>query len=374
MILVAGAGPGGLAVARALMHRGHAVQVLEQSPTLRTAGAGLLVQVNAMRMLAAMDLDRAVAAVGVPMADGEIAQADGTRLGGMALGTFGAQWGQPSIALHRAELARVLAQGVDIRFDARVQGVELRDDGVSVDLGDGTLQADALIGADGIHSAVRTALFGEVPLRYAGYACWRGLARCAHPLGPGVMSERWGTGRRFGIVPISDELTYWFATENAPPDGSDDDALAQARVRFAEFASPVPELLDATETILRNDIVDFAPIPEWGRGRVTLVGDAAHAMTPNMGQGAGQSIEDAVVLASLLGDDIATSFRAYEAARMPRARQFVQRSWSMGAMGQWENGVARWARGWALRLTPDSVMAKQMGEVFGVEVPPLTPA
>ncbi|MCP4805620.1 MAG: FAD-dependent oxidoreductase [Proteobacteria bacterium] len=277
--------------------------------------------------------------------------------------------------MHRGELSKVLADGVDIRFGAQVSGLEQDEGGVRVALADGReLEAEALTGADGIHSAVRTALFGELPLRYAGYTCWRGLARVDQPAGPGVLSERWGVGTRFGMVPIGRDLTYWFATENTPAGGVDGDALAEARVRFEGFAEPVGTLLDATEVILRNDIVDLAPIPSWGRGRVTLLGDAAHAMTPNMGQGAGQSIEDAIVLAVCLGEELGASFRSYEAARMKRARQFVDRSWSVGAMGQWENGLARWARAWAMRLTPESVMASQLTQVFRVLVPELRSA
>ena len=198
----------------------------------------------------------------------------------------------------------------------------------------------------------------------------------ARPLGEGVMSERWGRGRRFGIVPVDAHQTYWFCTENAPPDGRDgDDPHAELRERFADFAAPVDELVEATpaEAILRNDIVDIEPLPRWSEGRVALLGDAAHAMTPNMGQGACQAIEDAVVLAHCLSAhaSVAAALADYEARRKPRARRFVTRSWTFGRAGQWENAVARALRDTLTRLTPRSTLARTMDGVWGVEVPSL---
>ena len=374
-LLVAGAGPGGLVAALALRHAGHEVVVLERSPELRTAGAGLVVQTNAMRMLARLGLDGPVRRAGCVLGQGRIQTAEGQLLGLSNLQQVGMGHGQPTVAIHRKALSETLAERLpasSLVFGAEVLGFEQDAQGVRVRSSAGDFEAQGLIGADGLHSKVREGLFGSIPPRYAGYTCWRGICPVGHPLGAGAMSEAWGRGKRFGIVPIGTELTYWFATENAPAEGRDQQPKAEVLARFADFAPPTGALIEATpeQAILRNDIVDLEPLERWVEGRVGLLGDAAHAMTPNMGQGAGQAIEDAVVLGALLERmPLVEALSAYEATRLPRARQFVERSWSMGSMAQWENGLARWLRDSAVRLTPESVMVGQLDQVFGVEVP-----
>lgn len=382
-VIIAGAGPGGLVAALALHHVGQPVLLLERAPEVRAAGAGLTLQVNAMRMLEAIGQREAVAAAGEPILSGSVDTAAGAELSSLPMGALVDRYGTSGVAIHRGALARVLSSALPpdvLRCDAEVEGYEADADGVSVRLRDGAeLRGRALVGADGIHSCVRATMQGEVPLRYAGYTCWRGVAPVPRPLGAGVMSERWGRGRRFGIVPIDAERTYWFSTANAPADGHDgEDPRAELLERFAGFAEPVPALIEATpsEGILRNDIIDIEPLSRWTDGRVTLLGDAAHAMTPNMGQGACQAIEDAVVLAHCLVEhgEVATALAEYEARRKDRARHFVTRSWTLGRAGQWENALARALRNGLTRLTPRSVMASTLEEVWAVEVPSLPAA
>ncbi|MEX1365988.1 MAG: FAD-dependent monooxygenase [Nannocystaceae bacterium] len=379
-VIVAGAGPGGLAAAVALHRVGIPVLLLERAPDVRAEGAGLTLQVNAMRMLAAIGMGELVAAAGEPLQMGAITTASGTVLSSMPLDDASERYGASGVAIHRGALARVLASALPagiLRCNSEATDVRADDEGVTVLLRDGTeLRGRALVGADGIHSRVRASLWEQVPLRYAGYTCWRGVAPVARPLGEGAMSERWGRGLRFGIVPLSAHETYWFAVANAPPNGRDgDDVKSELRQRFAEFADPVPTLIDATaaEAILRNDIVDIAPLPRWTKGRVALLGDAAHAMTPNMGQGACQAIEDAVVLAHCLctQDDVAVALVSYETRRKARAVRFVTRSRAFGRVGQWESAVARALRNTLTRLTPRSVMANAMDDVWRVDVPRL---
>lgn len=379
-VIIAGAGPGGLTAALALQRVGLPVLLLERAPSVRAVGAGLTLQVNAMRMLGAIGLREEVAAVGEPIRSGSVDTADGVQLSSLPMDELVDRYGTPGVSIHRGALSRVLADALPpgvLRCASHVAGFEADADGVTVRLQDGTeLRGRALVGADGIHSQVRATLLGEVPLRYAGYTCWRGIAPVPRPLGAGVMSERWGRGRRFGIVPIDEHQTYWFSTANAPADGRDGpDVRAELLERFADFAAPVAALIEATppEAILRNDIIDIEPLRRWSKGRVTLLGDAAHAMTPNMGQGACQAIEDAVVLAHRLAEqpDVEAALADYEARRKDRARSFVTRSWTFGRAGQWENVLARALRNTLTRLTPRSVMANTMDQVWGVEVPEL---
>jgi 2-polyprenyl-6-methoxyphenol hydroxylase-like FAD-dependent oxidoreductase len=277
----------------------------------------------------------------------------------------------PQVAIHRADLVRVLAdaaRGVELRAGARCVGFEERGSRVAVELQSGeTLEADALVGADGIWSAVRAQLLGDAPPRYAGYTCWRGVVEAsAAPWPSDRVVERWGPGSRFGIVPLGADRIYWFATTNAPAGGEDPPGGRRESVAavFSDWASPVPELIASTEerAIMRNDILDRAPVKRWGEGRVTLLGDAAHPMTPNMGQGGCQAIEDAVVLGQELAReaDLARALRAYEARRHARTSWFVTQSWSSGRVAQWSSGLARGLRDGAMRLFGRALMRGAM--------------
>lgn len=377
-IIIVGAGPGGLVTALALSHIGLPVLVLERSSTIRAVGAGLTLQVNAMRMLAALDLDEQVAALGEPLVKASVETEDGRGLSRLC-------WDDASqdthgVAVHRGALSRMLADELPegaLRCGCEFVGFEQDESGVRVELGNGAwLRGQALIGADGIHSRVRLALFGERALRYAGYTCWRGIALEGRPLGPGHTAERWGAGQRFGIVPINANETYWFATENTPRNGRDaPDPRRELLERFATFAEPVRTLIESTpaDAILRNDIIDLDPLSVWSDRRATLVGDAAHAMTPNMGQGACQAIEDGIVLAHALAgaESIENGLADYERRRISRARSLVTRSRKIGRIGQWENGLARAFRNTVARLTPTSVMSKALDAAWQVEVPSL---
>ncbi len=177
------------------------------------------------------------------------------------------------------------------------------------------VEGDVLVGADGLHSVVRARLHGYKPPRYAGYTAWRAVITAPDvPLCPG---ESWGRGARFGHARVPGGRVYVYATRNAPegvhgPGGE----LAELRRIFGAWHDPIPALLTAMEgaDILRNDILDRPALRRWGTGRITLLGDAAHPMTPNLGQGACQALEDAVVLARQMGScgAVEPALRRYE--------------------------------------------------------------
>jgi 2-polyprenyl-6-methoxyphenol hydroxylase-like FAD-dependent oxidoreductase len=369
-ILIAGGGIGGLTAAIALRRAGFPVEVHERAPEIREVGAGITLQANAVLALRRIGLDRAVMAAGRPIEVASIRRWDGALLGGTDFREIEALLGAPSVAIHRATLQKILLEALGpgvLHAGSAVAGYEAGPDGVEVRLGNGRrIAGAALIGADGIHSAVRARLLGDGDPLYGGYVSWRGVTpENFHPALREV-SESWGPGRRFGIVPIEKGRVYWFTTLNTPPGGRDEPGRSRATLLrlFEGWHPPIQALLEATpeEAILRNDILHRMPVRKWGEGRVTLLGDAAHPMTPNLGQGAGQAIEDAVVLAECLhGEpDLLPALRRYETRRIPRANGFVLGSLRLGRLAQWENGLARGLRDRLIAWTPASVAKRQL--------------
>ncbi|MEZ4265861.1 MAG: FAD-dependent monooxygenase [Myxococcota bacterium] len=365
--LVAGGGIGGLAAAVALRRAGREVRVFERAPAVRASGQGITLSANAMVALRALGLDEPVLAAGVRMVDAEIRSASGRRLAPLHMDAMEAAHGMPAVGILRGRLLDVMldALGADlVRTAAPCASYRIAGARVTLVLEGGeAIDGDALIGADGVRSAVRDQLLGAAPPRYAGYTSWRGLANVtAAELGEPGFFEMWGRGARFGGIPVSDDQFFWYAAANAPRRGSDvaGEAIRTLQARYSDFAEPVQTLLARSDPaeVLRTDIEDRPPSSRWGEGPVTLLGDAAHAMTPNMGQGASQALEDAVALGQCAarGADVATALRSYERARRHRAAAFVQASRWAGWAAQWEAGPLCAARDVALRVLPQSIM------------------
>lgn len=170
------------------------------------------------------------------------------------------------------------------------------------------------------------------------------------------MSESWGSGQRFGIVDIGSNEIYWFACANTAPGGRDEDSKVALLKRFTGWHEPITEIIRATppERIVRTDICDRAPLECWHADRVVLLGDAAHPMTPNLGQGAGQAIEDAIVLDRCLAEtaELEAALHVFEQQRMTRANAIVLMSRRVGLIAQWQNPAAVWLRNAGMRLVP----------------------
>lgn len=378
-LVLAGAGIGGLTLAAALQRQGLDVHVYERAPRLDPVGAGITLQMNAMLALRGLDLEAAVAREGHAPTDSRVLRPDGATLTALDLGEVARAVGAPAIALHRARLQRALAAQVDparVHLGAAVAGYEEADDAVRVRLEDGrTITADALVACDGLRSAVRRQLVGDGPPRYAGYTSWRGVAKGVAAVDRARVSETWGPGRRFGVVPLADGETYWFATHNAPAGQRDAPGAARETLLglFGAWHAPIGDLLRATpeEHIVRTDIADRDPDGPWVRGRVALLGDAAHPMTPNLGQGGAQAIEDAAVLAHLLGRarDVPAALRAYEAARKPRVRAVVRQARRLGAVGQWEGAAARAVRDALVSCVPAAINRRAIVDAMRFALP-----
>ncbi len=369
MIVIVGAGIAGLTLGCALAQKRIPFSVYERAAALLPVGAGITVQRNALTALRNLGLADAVLQAGQSVNRSQILDDRGRVLTSVSLD---GEWVDSLVAIHRGKLQALLlaALGQDVHC-----GHALREFGDRGDAVQATFDVQppvfgtALVGADGLHSTVRRQLSGNGATRYAGYTSWRGVCPAVDFVDPVCATESWGAGQRFGVVPIGDGEVYWFAVVDAPPGGTDGaDVRADLLARFAGWHVPIERLIAGTppDRILRTDISDRPPERRWSHGCVTLLGDAAHPMTPNLGQGGCQAIEDAVVLAACLaaGDPPDQAFTRYEAKRLTRANHFVRRSRSIGGIGQWRNPVARLIRDTALRLTPTNTVLKQMRKAW----------
>jgi 2-polyprenyl-6-methoxyphenol hydroxylase-like FAD-dependent oxidoreductase len=220
-----------------------------------------------------------------------------------------------------------------------------------------------LIGADGLGSVVRGTV-AETQPRCAGYTAWRGVSTVA--LEPGRLTESWGLGERFGLVDIGGGRTYWFATKNAPEGETDEPAGRKAELqrRFEDWHPPIRDVLAAADDdrILRNDVYDLPRLARWSSGRIVLLGDAAHAATPGVGQGAAQALEDAVVLSGLLaqGADVERALNDYEARRRPRVELVQKMSRRADKAAQLASPLGCPLRNAVIRRLPERVQRRQL--------------
>ncbi len=360
--LIIGGGIGGLALAIALRHVGLEVTVCEQAPALREAGAGLTLWSNAMRVLRVLGLTDSILDVSTPLARGLICNQTGKVLANIPLGELGQKMGAPIVGIHRADLLAVLSSRVDpndVRLGAKFVDFTQDDRGVTAHFADGTQQrGDLLVGADGIHSRVRELVLGD-RLRYCGYVGWRGVADIRAPdLPTGRSIWSYGHGSQFGLIPIGGGRVFWFGTATIPEEqiallGPHRQELLK---RFHDWHVPIPDVVAAAdvETLVRTPIYDRPPVQRWGVGRVTLLGDAAHATTPTLGQGACLAIESAYVLADRLrgGESVESALRSYERERQTRTARIIRQSWNMGVSIQWQNPLACWLRNQAVHWMP----------------------
>lgn len=380
---VIGGGIGGLAAACGLIQAGWEVRVFEQAPELHPLGAGITLAPNAVRALDALGLGSALRNRAMAQGAAGIRASSGRWIVRSRLDVLEAKFGIPAFALHRADLHQLLTDSVheaDLRTGHRVLDIAQRADGratVRYERPDGRsmttaeLTADLVVAADGLHSAIRTALFpGHPGPAYAGYIAWRGIvpAERAVAVRPAAVTETWGRGRRFGIVPLADGRVYWFATASFPEGAHIDDELADLETRYRGWHRPIPELLAATppDALMRHDIYYLRqPLPSYVVGRSVLLGDAAHAITPDLGQGACLALEDAATLAGFARDpDIDTALQSYDQARRPRTQRLVRESARIGRVAEWRHPAAVALRNTLASLIPARQYLRSSADIY----------
>ncbi|MGC5343003.1 FAD-dependent monooxygenase [Streptomyces sp. DT171] len=366
--IVIGAGIGGLTAAVALRKAGLDVEVYERANELRAAGSGLSVMSNAITALRSLDLGIDLEKHGSPLESYHVRTATGRLIREFPFPEIIGRLGVPSVLITRSDLQNALldaASGIPVTLGAQAERFETdeagADGGVRVEFADGSeVRGDVLIGADGFNSVVRGQLAGPEASRDSGYICWLAVIPFSHPrFAPGSVTHYWGSGQRFGMVDMGDGRLYWWGTKNMPTEESHNWRGTKAEVEraYAGWADVVREAIRATpeEAILGVPSRDRVFLERWGKGPVTLLGDAAHPMLTSLGQGSCMAIEDAVVLGRQLavpGTDVPTALRRYEDERRERTRAVVTASRSISTFEQSEDPIRRPVRDAYFRFLP----------------------
>ncbi|WP_396899396.1 FAD-dependent oxidoreductase [Mycolicibacterium sp.] len=366
-MLVVGAGITGLATAVALQRRGFEVSVVEARADV-SSGTGISIWPNALAALDEIGLGDAVRAAGGRVTAGAVRWHDGTWLRRPAADRMVRALGEPLVVIRRAALTGILTAALHpgtVEYGVAVQTIDA--DGTRVELTDGSVRtAAAVIGADGVDSVVARHLNGPLARRYAGYTAWRGVAE--HVIAPELAGETMGAGIEVGHVPLGLDHTYWFATQRAPQGQvAALGELAHLRQLFGTWAEPIPTLLATTKPaeLLRNDLYDRVPARHWARGRVVVAGDAAHPMRPHLGQGGCQGLEDAAVLAALVGRerDVAAAFERFESRRRRRVSAIVRESRMIGRIVNLRPAVLSAVAARATVLVPEPVLTRHLASI-----------
>ena len=365
--IIIGGGIGGITAAIALKRTGLDVAVYERAEELREVGSGLPLWTNALRALHVLDMTDDLEKSGVQVRSVRVTTWNGDILTDTSNDKQLKKLGTITIVVHRAELLALLLKTLgeeNVHLGMNCVGFTQNADGVTANFANGQkVQGDVLIGADGIHSITRTQLFGIIKPRYVGYTCWRGLA---HTTRSGLETWAWGKGCQFGITPMSQGRAYWFIQKYAPEGAEDNSGERKNELLelFHDWHDPIPAVIEATaETdILRNDIYELQHLHQWSQGRVTLLGDAAHAMTPNLGQGACQAIEDAIALADCLKGttNVAAALKNYEKRRIARTNRTTRLAHFIGQAVQWESPILSVPRNIIIKNMPVSMAIKQL--------------
>jgi 2-polyprenyl-6-methoxyphenol hydroxylase-like FAD-dependent oxidoreductase len=355
----------------------HAV-VYERAAAIGEVGQGLGLFANAVRALDWLGVGTCVRDRGQRLREASTFAPDGTLLLRTEPGKHEKRTGVPSLLMTRPDLHDCLLAALPdghLATGRELVSLEPSAGGAVLRFADGDTEwADLVVGADGWNSATRRSLFDTAPPRYSGLACWRGIASGV-PLGdPHLLPVIQGAGPQFGIGPLGGDRCYWFAAFPAAAGAAPQDP-EEARTMllglFRGYAFDVERILAATppSDMLRTDLYDRPALPTWRKGRVTLLGDAAHPMVPTLGQGAAMAIEDAVVLARRLASapTVEQGLDSYEAERRPRTAKVAQAAHNLAGLGLWTSPIAVGLRNMALRLAPAAMFERMMEAQIGYD-------
>lgn len=377
-IAIIGGGIGGLTTAIALQRKGFTdITVYEAAPEIRPIGAGILIASNALTIYDRLGIAEQIKTAGNVLQFVNIANHRGEILSKVDFSKIIKKYGNGTVSIHRGKLQEILLQNANkslILTGKRLKNIHYTEGVTQIHFEDGTYAAaDIVIGADGIHSNVRKQLFGDIPLRYSGQTCWRGIAKMRLD-DPKASVEMWGTraGLRACVSQVSETEIYWYITVKHPAGMKW--AVAETKPYLlnlvSEFHSPIQKAVELTENkdILHNDLTDFRPLKTWYKDNIVLVGDAAHATTPNFGQGACQAIEDALALANNLKNtpSVREAFLQFQNSRIKKTTFVTKTSFQIGQLSNVGGAIGYRLRNTLMKLAPTSVAEKQFDYLFRV--------
>ena len=368
-IAIIGGGVAGLTAAIALQKVGITANIYEQSLKLRGIGAGFGLAANAMHALDILGLREGVEKIGHFLPSYHILDEQGKKLVAPKTEQIGSYYRQSNFALHRGQLHKFLLKQLpehQINLGKHAVSFTKNVDGIFVYFSDGTsIHTQALIVADGIHSKLRAQLLPKSKPRYAGYTCWRAVIDKQN-VDLADSYETWGSKGRFGMTPLVDGKIYWYACINGKQNDpiSSKFGIDDLRERFAGYHKPIAEILGntTTEQLICSDILDIKPLKSLAFDNILLIGDAGHATTPNMGQGACQAMEDVAVLYHEIqtANNIPQAFLKVSERRVARTRYITNTSRQIGWIAQWENELLVRLRNSLMRIMPEFLKQLQL--------------
>lgn len=378
--VIIGAGIGGLTTAIALARIGIDVKIYEQAEALNEVGAGIWVAPNGLKILEELGIANDVLLKGKSLEKISIIDTHNIPVSVIESTKIKARHKFDTVAIHRADLLKILASYIpteNIFLNKKFKSYRQTQNTINAEFEDGTfVESDFLINADGIKSQARNQINSKADLRYSGQTCWRFVVDFDVPKAEeNHMYEIWANskGLRFGYSKINDKQVYVFITNYEKANGKDNfTTLKSDLLKLCSCFQPiVKELINKCNEndIFRTDLFDFKPISTWTDGRMALIGDASHATTPNLGQGACQAIEDAYVIAEQLrsNDDVALSLKLFQEKRIKKATYITNTSWQFSKITN-TSGLTKSILMKALRLIPDFINQNQFDKIYSVDL------
>lgn len=367
---IIGGGIAGLSTAIALKKNGINAMVFEAAADFKPVGAGLILAPNAIAAYDYIGISEKIITAGNPLGQLSILNQKGRDISTSNVKTIDPE--ATYLSIHRADLHKVLIEQMDesqVVLGCRSYNIETGPNGYTIKFENGRIHSTKyLIVAEGIHSKIRKIIFPDVKERYAGYACWRGVTDNSQ-MQIKRASETWGSKGRFGIVPLENNQIYWFAVVNTTQNNPIYSNYTQSQILeiFKDYHAPIGSIISNTpnDSIIWNDISDLVPTHQFAHENIVFVGDAIHATTPNLGQGACQAIEDAAILAKCIADEaiVKNAFKKFEEKRVPRTNFIVNQSWKIGKIAQNGNNLVASLRNGLLAIIPERVLIKQLKKV-----------
>ena len=370
--IIIGGGIAGLTTAVALRQQGIEAEVYEAAGVLKPVGAGIAIGKNASQVFQKLGLGEMLKSLSIPVQSTVVTNNQAVPLQEPTATNVVA------FCIHRAILHDILHDACppnSVHLNKQLASFEENENGVIATFQDGTTaKGDILIGADGINSVVRKHIAPQIQKRYSGQTCWRGVSEFdLSPTFKHNLTELWGGRARFGLTRIDEKRMYWFAVESKTAENGKDEPTQiheKLTTLFKDFHPEINEVIKATPqaAIHRGDLHDLDKVDyPWHTNKVCVIGDAAHATTPNMGQGAGQGIEDGYAIALALSKHaVPLAFQQFQKIRQAKVKSIVDTSWMIGKVAHWENGIATSLRNFLFKLTPSSVMEKQLSSVLDI--------